>query len=171
MTPRTRNSDFKLVPVTDPDFDWLLIGGGAERGGLTIAPGGIDDDVAVLGHVRAIVRRMSDQHESGNWMMVAGSEVVGLIGFHRAPSEAGEVEIGYNVAPSRRRRGYATAAVAALIELAAADARIETIVAGTDPANVASQRALERNGFQTTGRSADGDLRWKRTVEGQIEHF
>jgi RimJ/RimL family protein N-acetyltransferase len=164
MTPSTRNSDFTLVPVTDADFDWLITGAGTERAGLTIAPGGIDDDVAILGHVRAIVRRMTDQHESGNWMMVAGTEVVGLIGFHRAPSETGDVEIGYNVAPSRRRRGYATAAVAALVELAAADTRIVAIVAGTDPENIASQRALERNGFQTTGRSTDGDLRWKRAV-------
>ena len=173
MTARTRNTDldalgrepFALAPVTDADFDWLLGNGAAVRAGLTIAPGGVDDDVAVIRHVRDVVRRLTLQHETGTWMMVAGGEVVGLIGFHRAPSTAGDVEIGYNVAPSRRCRGHATAAVAAIVEHARADGRIRTIVATTAPENLASQRALERNGFRATARSdAGADIVWKRRV-------
>ena len=45
-------------------------------------------------------------------------EVVGRAGFHAAPDADGMVEIGYAVDPAYRRRGYARAALEALMERA-----------------------------------------------------
>ena len=45
--------------------------------------------------------------------------VVGHIGCHGAPDDRGMVEVAYSVAPELRRRGYATAMLAAALDWAA----------------------------------------------------
>jgi len=73
--------------------------------------------------------------------------VVGGIGFLGVP-HAGVVEMGYGVVPSRQGRGYATEALDGLLRFAwEADPTLESVVAGTDGDNVASQRVLEKTGF------------------------
>jgi RimJ/RimL family protein N-acetyltransferase len=67
------------------------------------------------------------------------------------------VEIGYAVAAERRRRGYASHAVALAVQAARSDARIRRLVAETAVGNLASQRVLEANGFAKTGASVDAD--------------
>jgi len=86
--------------------------------------------------------------------------VVGGIGFFGPPRDA-EVEIGYGIVPSRQGRGYATEALRAMIAMAWADARVSTVVAGTDPGNVASQRVLEKAGFRRI--AATGEFRYELT--------
>ena len=90
----------------------------------------------------------------------ASGLVVGGIGFF-GPPRAGEVEIGYGIVPSRQGRGYATEALRAMIAMAWADARVRTVVAGTDPGNVASQRVLGKAGFRRT--AATGEFRYELT--------
>jgi [ribosomal protein S5]-alanine N-acetyltransferase len=94
----------------------------------------------------------------------ASGLVVGGIGFFGPPLDA-EVEIGYGIVPSRQGRGYATEALLAMIAMAWADARVRTVVAGTDPGNVASQRVLEKAGFRRiAGRiTASGEFRYELT--------
>lgn len=92
-----------------------------------------------------------DPRPFGAFLVVLGSEtdpelVIGGIGFHGGPDEHGRVEIGYGIAPSYRGRGYATGAVALLIESARA-LGASTLLAETDQDNEASQRVLERSGF------------------------
>jgi RimJ/RimL family protein N-acetyltransferase len=88
-------------------------------------------------------------------MIVSRGEVVGLCGYHQPPSAQGEVEIEYNVAPSRQRRGHATRAVAAMLASAGNDAAIKTVLDSTPVQNIASQRVLERNGFARIGERSD----------------
>jgi GNAT superfamily N-acetyltransferase len=94
----------------------------------------------------------------------ASGLVVGGIGFF-GPPWGGEVEIGYGIVPSRQRRGYATEALRAMIEMAWADARVTTVVAGANPGNVASQRVLGKAGFRRiAGRiAATGEFRYQLT--------
>ncbi len=93
----------------------------------------------------------------------ASGLVVGGIGFF-GPPLGGEAEIGYGIVPSRQGRGYATEALLAMIAMAWADARVRTVVAGTDPGNVASQRVLEKAGFRQV--SAAGEFRYRLTRPG-----
>jgi len=57
------------------------------------------------------------------------------------------VEIGYGIAPSKRGNGYATSAVAAMVEAAVLDPSVDALTAETAVQNLASQAVLERNGF------------------------
>ena len=73
-------------------------------------------------------------------------EAVGGIGFVHPP-EGGAAEVGYGLAESVRGRGYATEALLALVDLAGHEGA-EVVVAMTAVDNVASQRVLERCGFE-----------------------
>lgn len=76
--------------------------------------------------------------------------VVGDVRFEaplRGQFELADVEIGYGVAASRRRQGYASEAAGALIGWLFADAGAETILAGCDKDNIASVRTLRGLGF------------------------
>jgi ribosomal-protein-alanine N-acetyltransferase len=60
-------------------------------------------------------------------------------------------EIGYLLMPQAWGYGYATEAIAAVIRHAFGSLKLCRIEADVDPANVASWRALERNGFRREG--------------------
>ena len=161
-----RDTALCLQIATLSDFDWMIRGTPESLSGLALPAGGIDEP-EVLVHVRAMTARLQEQSCFATWMMLVGNEVVGLCGFHGPPVD-GVAEIGYNVAPSRRRRGYATQAVAAIIDYATAESTITAIRAETNVANVASQRALERNGFLRVGTRHDDEdgelLCWRRDL-------
>lgn len=111
--------------------------------------------LAVLGDVAAELDRAGIV---GSWLVEAAGEVVGLCGIKAVPA-AGVVEIGYGIAPARRRRGHATRAVALLLaELGeGAAGPVRRVVAETVAGNVASARVLRRNGFAESGRAERGE--------------
>jgi len=157
----------RLVAVEDEDFGWLGLSD-ARRNGLTTPPGGAEN-AETLQVLRNIHERLSAAGCRGSWMIVAGREVVGLIGFRRPPNADGEVEIGYGIAESRRGRGFATAAVAALLRACECDPSITSVVAETSVANPASQRALISNGFTRGANRHDADdgdvIQWRRNTK------
>ena len=158
----------EIVEVTDADFAAMLRGDAKLSSGLALPPGGVDES-AVLEHVRGIAATLHAQgYTGGHWMVVADGEVVGLCGFKHVPSPAGEVEIGYGMAASRRRRGHATGAVAALLDAARRDPAVRAVIAQTAVDNVASQRVLVKNGFERIGRTHDPDdgelIVWRVTL-------
>jgi RimJ/RimL family protein N-acetyltransferase len=154
-----------LRQASDEDFQWMLDGEPASRGGLRLPPGGVDDP-SILTHVREITKRVQAQGCSGTWMIVCNDEVVGLCGYHAAPTN-GEVEIGYSVAASRRRRGHATLAVAAMIAEALSTG-VRALKAETSTSNRASNRVLENNGFVQGGTRVAADdceiLTWQKRL-------
>lgn len=82
-------------------------------------------------------------------------EVIGYAGFHGPPDPAGMVEVGYTVGPQFRRRGYARAILAALIERAAADPGVRTVRASISPDNAASLATIAGFGFHRAGEQWD----------------
>lgn len=81
---------------------------------------------------------------------------VGNMGTHGMPV-AGKIEIGYTIAPTYERRGYATEILRAFVDRLFGRADIREIVAETLADNVASMRVLEKCGFARTGsRMEDG---------------
>jgi RimJ/RimL family protein N-acetyltransferase len=162
--PSPNGPDTSLCEITDAHFLWLLGKGDPPTPELTLPQGGVEE-TETLQIVRRMTQRLHRHGSRGSWMMLCGNELVGLCSYKQAPAADGSVEIGYGVAASRRKRGHATRAVAAVLDFARADPAVKTITAATAIANVASQRALERNGFVQSGASHDPDdgemILWK----------
>jgi len=156
-----------LLELSDDDFARLLAGTETIGRGDALAPGGLETG-PTLAYLRALAARLERDWFRAAWAMLAAHEIVGLVGFKGPPNAEGEVEIGYGVAASRRRRGHATAAVARVIELAARRDDVRAILAETVFDNHASQRVLERNGFARTGTRLDPEdgelILWRRAI-------
>jgi RimJ/RimL family protein N-acetyltransferase len=82
----------------------------------------------------------------------ATDTVVGGIGFHGPPDPRGHAEIGYGVVPGSQNRGYATAAVQAMVRHSA-DLGVARLTGRADLANTASRRVLEKAGLRYVGLS------------------
>jgi ribosomal-protein-alanine N-acetyltransferase len=97
----------------------------------------------------------------GVWVIVENSTgtVVGDLGFFGPPDANGEVEIGFAVVPSRRRRGYAVEAGGALIAWARARPEVTSVRARCEPGNAASIATLTRIGL-LRGPEVDGLVTW-----------
>ncbi len=63
----------------------------------------------------------------------------------------GWVEVGYDVVPSERRKGYATEAIQILVDYLFLYRDIPRITVCTDARNIAAIRAAERAGFKKEG--------------------
>ena len=82
-------------------------------------------------------------------------EVIGDIGFHGPPDEAGTVEIGYSIVEQYHGRGLAGESAVAIRGLAWARPEVTRIVAQTEESNAASAGVLRHAGFREDG-VADG---------------
>lgn len=80
---------------------------------------------------------------------------VGRAGFHAPPDVTGMVEVGYAVDPAHRRRGYARAALEALLARAAREPLVRRVRASVRPDNVASYNLVAQYGFEKTGEQWD----------------
>ena len=152
----------QLVPATAAHFAWML-DEGPPPDALRCAEGGVDTPDGV----RWQRAQLPASGEAINWLMVDAGEIVGFCLFKRPPQN-GQVEIGYRVAETRRRRGYATEATRQVLMAARSDPRISAVSAETLAENLPSRRVLEANGFEPIGeffREGDGALiLWRRDV-------
>lgn len=80
---------------------------------------------------------------------------VGRAGFHGPPDAEGMVEIGYDVDPAYRRRGYARAALEALLARAADEPAVRRVRVTISPDNEPSYRLASQYGFVETGEQWD----------------
>ena len=142
----------RLHEVTDPHFAWLL-GECDTPDGLIEAPGGVDER-AVISMLRDLTASLHQVGCQSHWLIVVEREVVGLCGFKRPPTSTGEAEIGYGIARSRRGMGYASQAIALMVNRARQEGVVK-LVAETATSNHASQVVLEKNGFSRIGMRHD----------------
>lgn len=145
---------FRLVAATPEHFARLIAGEALADGtALAATPVAGADMLAMLAELAATI---AEQFSPSAWLMISGDEVVGLLSV-TALVDGGVVQIGYGVAPGSQGRGHAASAVAALLEWARDDGRVNAIIAETAIGKLASQRVLERNGFARTGERLDDE--------------
>jgi ribosomal-protein-alanine N-acetyltransferase len=107
--------------------------------------------------------------ESAWWMhfFVADEELVGSGGF-AGPPEDGIVEIGYEIAPAFRGKGFGIAAARALIGKASTHAAVAVVVANSLAHHGPSTGVLRRLGFTLVREVADPDegtlWRWELPI-------
>lgn len=84
-------------------------------------------------------------------------EIVARGGFHGPPDERGMVEVGYSVDAAHRRKGYATALLAAMLKRAAEAPDALVVRASISPDNVASLATVAKFGFVHVGELMDDE--------------
>jgi RimJ/RimL family protein N-acetyltransferase len=82
---------------------------------------------------------------------------VGRAGFHGPPDGTGMVEVGYAIDPAYRRRGYARAALALLLDRAGREPAVTTVRASVRPDNVGSRALVAEFGFVPVGEQWDDE--------------
>jgi RimJ/RimL family protein N-acetyltransferase len=99
----------------------------------------------------------------------ADRKVMGDGGFKGPPGTDGRVEIGYAVLPEYRRKGLATEAARALLEMAFSHEEVQVVCAETVVNGLASAAVLQKIGMRRSGErrdDEDGDLFcWRVTRE------
>ncbi len=90
---------------------------------------------------------------AGQWLQVAVTRrdsggLIGDLGLCVIDAPAGVVEVGFTVARTAQRNGYATEAVTAVRDALLARHRFYSLVATTDARNAPSLALLRRLGFQ-----------------------
>ena len=90
-------------------------------------------------------------------VVVEPDGVVGHAGFHGPPDADGVVEVGYTVLPHLRGRGYARAALTALVAEATASPQVRVVRASVSPDNAASLAVVRRAGFVHVGEQVDDE--------------
>jgi RimJ/RimL family protein N-acetyltransferase len=82
---------------------------------------------------------------------------VGAAGFHGPPDSSGMVEIGYRIDPVYRRRGYARAALEALLARAAREPDVHRVRVSIRPDNLPSSRLALQYDFRQVGEQWDDE--------------
>ncbi|HZX03311.1 GNAT family protein [Kribbella sp.] len=86
------------------------------------------------------------------WVLASGSRIVGAITLSDlVPGPFRSASLGYWVSVDSIGQGLATRAVEAVASIADSELKLHRIEASTLTGNVASQRVLERTGFQQIG--------------------
>jgi len=107
----------------------------------------------------AMEKQLDKLDPENQWFMIQkkdGSKV-GFIGMGK--SEFGW-QIGYDLIPTERGKGYCTEAVQIALDYLFLSKNITRVQAGTFTDNTASQRVLEKNGFKREGTIRKGILSW-----------
>ena len=163
-TPEGRPSQHvRIVHLTAPVFRSLADGDLAAANAVSPVP----LSAAFAGaEWRGVWQRRSRQVEedqaSAAWVTgVIWDErqqvAVGRAGYHGPPDPSGMVEIGYAVDPAYQRRGYARAALEALLRRAAREPQVRTVRVSISPDNVASHRLASQYGFTEVGEQWDDE--------------
>lgn len=94
---------------------------------------------------------------------------IGIIGFWRLVKEHHYGELGYTLAREHWGQGYISEAIGAVVHFGFNTLSFHRIEAITRPANVASIRALEKNGFVREGHFKES-IFWNGTFHDSV-HF
>ena len=147
-----RTARLRLEPALHSDLVAVGLGDAvlARTLGVAIAPDWAGPDAMdAIGRTRD---RLADDPDLAPWWMhfiihEGDGTLIGLGGFKGRP-EAGQVEIGYEIAPAYRLRGLATEAARGMVDYAFADARVDHVLAHTLPVDSASTTILQRLGLR-----------------------
>jgi aminoglycoside 6'-N-acetyltransferase len=103
----------------------------------------------------AFIQEMKERQPgtTGEWYQIAvelrdGGALIGDCAFHILARDGQQAEIGFTFAAPHQKKGYATEAVARLLEYLFGDLSMRRVSATCDAENLASARLLERIGMR-----------------------
>ena len=140
-----------IHPITSADLRALAEGHSVSGIRRVDSPLATPEILAMLTGIAAEIEKW---FTPAAWLMIEDGEAVGLCSI-KAVDPDGSIDIGYGVAPTRRKRGAATRAVADVVTWARTDPRVRHLTAETMPESGASPRILLANGFAQVGERID----------------
>jgi ribosomal-protein-alanine N-acetyltransferase len=150
--------DLRLVPLSVETMRALVAGdldAASASSGITATSYLVDH--AWLWEIR--LAQVAADPGSLDWIARAAVDgdgrVVGIVGFHGPPDDAGMVEVAYGVDPALRRRGYARRLLTIALEWAAAVPEVRVVRASISPDNEASLATVRPFGFRRVGEQWD----------------
>ena len=166
-----RSARLDLVLLSPPLMDAIVAGdrrAAQALAGFVLADelfSGDPEDGAYFGMRRGQVLRDASWAPWSQRAIVLRHEnvMIGSATFHGPPgvndtSTPGAAEVGYEVYPAYRGRGFATEAGRALIDWARREHGVSHLISGVAPENMPSLRVNEKLGFVPTGQIIDGEL-------------
>lgn len=171
--PATTPLDEPWLSTIDPLISLIKLDAGvidalsardlAGAAGLTSVPlpsSFIDDENWRVWQYRS--RQLAASPDDASWVTRAVYDpalgvAVGRAGYHGAPDANGMVEVGYSIDPAYRRRGYAKAALSALLERARLEPSVRVVRASIRPDNLASRALAAQFSFVAVGEQWDDD--------------
>ena len=101
-----------------------------------------------LTHIKMIQDKI-EKNEGINWAITlkGNDKFIGIIGHYRIRWEHYRSEIGYMLLPEYRGKGIITEAIQLMVDYGFNQMKMHSLEAIIDPANTASARVLEKNGF------------------------
>ena len=155
IAPVALPSGAVLRPLTEEDAPALLDAYVRNRAHLAPFEPDRPDSFYTAEGQRTRLGQMTRQQKDGELLpcaMFSGDRVLGCATLREiAHGPVCHARLGYWVDAGSTRQGLASAAVAALCQIADEQLALHRIEAGTAPGNVASQSVLKRNGFQRFG--------------------
>lgn len=130
--------------------------------GHTVGPGPITDMGETLRWLERRQERYADRGLAWYGLWASGQQFVGSCGLFLGGRCGSDPEIGYEIAASMRRSGYAKEAAEA-VTAAAVFADVRCVWATIRPANRASQRIAEALGYEYICTEAD--------AKGQLDYY
>lgn len=99
-------------------------------------------------HIKMIQDKIVSS-EGLNWAITekGNPKMIGIIGHYRIRWEHFRSEIGYMLLPEYQGKGIITEAIQLMIRFGFDDMKMHSLEAIIDPANLASAKVLEKNGF------------------------
>jgi len=127
-----------------------------------------------------VLRQLTEHPETLGWTRfvalrnteTGGRTLIGTVGAippgtEMAHSAPGEIEVGYGILPAFQRRGFATEALAGMMDWVKARAEVRAFVAQTFRHLHASIRVLEKSGFELSGVGfEEGTILFRFLAEG-----
>lgn len=101
-----------------------------------------------LEHIGNIDTKIENQ-EGINWAItLKGSpKLIGIIGHYRISPENYRAEVGYMLLPQFHGKGIIPEAIKEVVKYGFKEMKLHSIEAIIDPANLASEKVLQKNGF------------------------
>ena len=114
-------------------------------------------------HMEWRLKQIGENPESEPWLLrpivlrdgISGPVVIGMINFHGPPDDAGFAEVGYELHPDHRGKGYAIEAVRALFDWASREHGVHKFRASISPGNERSENLVRKLGMVRVGAQWD----------------
>ncbi len=118
-----------------------------------------------------LINARYDAQEAVHWAITRKGEgaFLGLIGFWRLVKEHHYAELGYTLMREAWGQGYASEAIATVVDFGFGSLGFHKVEAITRPANTASMRVLEKNGFVREGYFRENIL-WNGTFHDSVSY-